>query len=73
VADPEMSKRGGGRSRKGGGDPEIAKKFTYLGLKSLVLLTFDGIFRAKGGGGWSGEKGGRAGPLGPLSKSATDN
>jgi hypothetical protein len=55
--------KGGGRSRKGGGaPPEIAKNSRILGLKFLVLLTFDGKFRAKRGG---------PGPLGPPSKSAT--
>ena len=49
VADPEILKRGA-RSRKGGGPPpEIAKKSRILGLKSWVLLTFDGKFRAKRG------------------------
>jgi hypothetical protein len=46
VVDPEISKRVA-RYRKGGPPPEIAKNSHILGIKSWVLLTFDGKFRAK--------------------------
>jgi hypothetical protein len=42
VADQEISKRG---------SPLLKGKSRILGLRSWVLLTFDGKFRAKGGGG----------------------
>jgi hypothetical protein len=54
--------KGGPAPERGGPPPEIAKNSRILGLKFLVLLTFDGKFRAKRGG---------PGPLGPPSKSAT--
>jgi hypothetical protein len=51
-------RKGGARSRKGGAPPKMGKKSRILGLKSWVLLTFDGKFRTKRGG---------PGPLGPPS------
>jgi hypothetical protein len=53
--------RKGGGAPERGGIPEIGRESRILGLKSLVLLTFDGKFRAKRV---------RAGTL-PPSKSAT--
>jgi hypothetical protein len=58
VADPEISKTGGGLP-KGGGDPtprnwkkrNWEKKSCILGLKFRVLLTLDGKFWAKREGG----------------------
>jgi hypothetical protein len=50
VANPEISKRGWGL-QKGRPTPEIAKQSRILDLKSCVLLTFDGKFRTKKGGG----------------------
>jgi hypothetical protein len=49
VTDPEILKRGGGPEK--GYHPEIAKNSHILGLKSLVLLTFDGKFPVKRGWG----------------------
>jgi hypothetical protein len=43
VADPKILKG------EGGAPPEIATNSRILGLKILVLLTFDGKFRAKRG------------------------
>jgi hypothetical protein len=49
VADPEISKRGGGCFRKGDHSRNSFKKSRIFGLKSWVLLTLDGNFRTKGG------------------------
>jgi hypothetical protein len=54
LADPKISKRGGCPIQKGGPTPtpqKIAKYSRILGLKSEGLLTLDGKFPAKGGGG----------------------
>jgi hypothetical protein len=59
VADPEISKGGGGALERGEGlPPEIAKQLTYSWSQ---ILSFTNIW-------WyiSGEKGGGAGLLGPL-------